>query len=60
LAGAVRHSFSHFNLDLQLMLYSGNEWASLESDSGEWWPIDRLEQAGLPTLFAKAARLAII
>ena len=60
LAGAVRHSFSHFNLDLQLMLYSGSEWASLENNSGEWWPIDRLEQAGLPTLFAKAARLAII
>jgi A/G-specific adenine glycosylase len=26
---------------------------------GEWWPIARLDEAGLPTVFAKAARLAI-
>ena len=26
---------------------------------GEWWPLDRLDEAGLPTLFAKAARLAL-
>ena len=24
---------------------------------GEWWPIADLESAGLPTVFAKAARL---
>ena len=56
--GSVRHSFTHFDLDLQLMLYSGDDWASLDEDAGEWWPLDRLEQAGLPTLFAKAAQLA--
>ena len=56
--GSVRHSFTHFDLDLQLMLYSGDDWASLDEDAGEWWPLDRLEQAGLPTLFAKAALLA--
>ncbi|MEC8772244.1 MAG: A/G-specific adenine glycosylase, partial [Pseudomonadota bacterium] len=26
---------------------------------GEWWPIDRINDAGLPTLFAKAARLVL-
>jgi A/G-specific adenine glycosylase len=26
---------------------------------GEWWPVARIEEAGLPTLFAKAARLAL-
>ena len=57
--GVVRHSFTHFDLDLQLMLYSGSDWARLAADEGEWWPLDRLEQAGLPTLFAKAARLAL-
>ena len=57
-AGSVRHSFTHFDLDLQLMLYSGSDWASLDSDAGEWWPLDRMEQAGLPTLFTKAALLA--
>ncbi len=55
--GAVRHSFTHFDLDLQLMLYSGDDWARLAGKSGEWWPLDRIAEAGLPTLFAKAARL---
>ena len=57
--GSVRHSFTHFDLDLQLMLYSGSEWARLGTEAGEWWPLDRLDEAGLPTLFAKAARLAL-
>jgi A/G-specific adenine glycosylase len=25
---------------------------------GEWWPVERVEDAGLPTVFLKAARLA--
>lgn len=58
-AGLVRHSFTHFDLDLQLMLYSGGDLDRLEGDSGEWWPLDRIAEAGLPTLFAKAARLAL-
>jgi A/G-specific adenine glycosylase len=57
-AGSIRHSFTHFDLDLQLMLYSGSDWDSL--GDGEWWAIDRLDQAGLPTLFVKAARLALV
>lgn len=57
--GAVRHSFSHFDLEMQLMLYSGGDLARLEVTTGEWWPIDALDSAGLPTLFAKAARLAL-
>ncbi|WP_374590231.1 A/G-specific adenine glycosylase [Novosphingobium sp.] len=56
--GTVRHSFTHFDLDLQLMLYSGADWARLEQQPGEWWPAAQLDRAGLPTLFAKAARLA--
>jgi A/G-specific adenine glycosylase len=56
--GSVRHVFTHFALDLHLALYSGNDWDSLARDAGEWWPLDRLDDAGLPTLFAKIARLA--
>jgi len=56
--GTVRHSFSHFDLDLQLMLYSGSDWARFAALPGEWWSLDDLGAAGLPTLFAKAARLA--
>jgi A/G-specific adenine glycosylase len=57
--GVVRHGFTHFDLDLQLMLYSGGDLDRLAADNGEWWPLDRIDQAGLPTLFAKAARLAL-
>lgn len=58
-AGTVRHGFTHFDLDLQLMLYSGSDWDSLASQRGAWWPLDRLKEAGLPSLFAKAVRLAV-
>ena len=50
--GMVRHGFTHFNLELSVMRRAD------PIGSGEWWPIDRLDDAGLPTLFAKAARLA--
>ena len=52
-AGAVRHGFTHFDLDLRVMVLAGE--AELAGE-GEWWPIAELDAAGLPTLFAKAAR----
>jgi A/G-specific adenine glycosylase len=60
-AGVVRHSFTHFDLDLQLMLC---DEADLVHDlphgpDAEFWPVDRIDEAGLPTVFAKAARLAL-
>ena len=58
--GSVRHSFTHFDLDLQLMVYSGADCSRLAAQQGEWWALDRLDEAGLPTLFAKAARLAMV
>lgn len=52
-AGAVDHVFTHFALSLRLLC------AEAESRSeGIWWPIERLGEAGLPTLFAKAAARA--
>ena len=51
--GMVRHGFTHF--DLELVVVAGGEAVG----EGEWWPLDRIEEAGLPTLFAKAARLAL-
>jgi A/G-specific adenine glycosylase len=53
--GAVRHGFTHFDLELTVI---ASEDAA-EPDEGEWWALDRLDEAGLPTLFAKAARLAL-
>lgn len=55
--GMVRHGFTHFDLELGLAVYAGNAFDGL--DKGEWWPVDEVEDAGLPTLFAKAARLAV-
>ncbi len=61
-AGAVDHVFTHFALTLELAVYSPGVWASHAqvdgaSPGGQWWPLARLAEAGLPTLFAKAARL---
>jgi A/G-specific adenine glycosylase len=54
LATPVSHVFTHFSLNLQV------EWLHAEGDcvagqAGEWWAIDNIGAAGLPTLFAKAA-----
>ena len=53
-AGSGRHVFTHFALDYRVM------HADLPMmDEREWWPIARLDEAGLPTLFADAARIAL-
>lgn len=54
--GTVRHTFTHAHLTLSVerIITSANP-----PGEGEWWPVDRLDDAGLPTLFAKAARLAL-
>ena len=49
-AGRVDHVFTHFALEMRL--YCAD--APVRCD-GLWWPIDRLDEAGLPTLFAKLA-----
>ena len=52
----VTHGFTHFDLDLALAAARDDaHLASAAADGGEWWPIDDLASAGLPTLFAKAA-----
>ncbi|ABC63808.1 A/G-specific adenine glycosylase [Erythrobacter litoralis] len=54
-AGSVFHVFTHFALELTVLRHGGAEHPTGE---GEWWPLDDLGKAGLPTLFAKAARRA--
>ena len=55
--GVVRHTFTHVELDLGVAIYAGSRFGELEG--GEWWPLDRLGEAGLPTLFTKAAQLVL-
>jgi A/G-specific adenine glycosylase len=55
---SVIHHFTHFTVHLQLHVYDGptdNIKLPNVDQNGEWWPVDRLDDAGLPTLFAKAA-----
>ena len=51
--GTVRHVFTHFSLDLSV------EWRDEPVDGGWWEPLGTIEEAGLPTVFLKAARLAL-
>ncbi|BBI21380.1 A/G-specific adenine glycosylase [Qipengyuania flava] len=55
-AGVVRHVFTHAALELSVVVQRN---APAPDAQGEWWPIDRIDDAGLPTLFAKAARLVL-
>lgn len=57
--GRVEHVFTHFSLQLQVAVHIGDDTTAFGMADGEWWPVSRIEEAGLPTLFAKAARLAL-
>ena len=51
--GTVRHVFTHFSLDLAIA-------PRAEPEGEGWWqPLDRLEEAGLPTLYRRAADLVL-
>ncbi len=58
LEGEVAHVFTHFSLSLRLAVTAAPVDESCLPD-GEWWSLKRLDSAGLPTLFSKAAKLAI-
>ncbi|MCC7394909.1 MAG: A/G-specific adenine glycosylase [Sphingomonadaceae bacterium] len=55
--GRVRHIFTHFALTLDVV--AADESALPAGDAPPiWWPLDQIDAAGLPTLFARAAALA--
>lgn len=49
---AIRHVFTHF--ELNAVLATATVARHIDAVDGEWWPIARLDEAGLPRLFAKA------
>jgi A/G-specific adenine glycosylase len=56
--GTVTHVFTHFTLQLSVVRARFDASCPLQL-GGQWWDIATLDDAGLPTLFAKAARLAM-
>jgi A/G-specific adenine glycosylase len=56
--GTITHVFTHFSLTLEIRRSLLKTGCSLELD-GEWWPKAKLDDAGLPSLFVKAAHLAL-
>lgn len=54
--GAVRHGFTHASLTLQVLAM---ETGDQPPGEGQWWPVAQIGEAGLATLFAKAASLAL-
>ena len=51
--GTVRHVFTHFSLDLAIAPRSEPE------GEGWWQPLEGLSEAGLPTLYRRAAELVL-
>jgi A/G-specific adenine glycosylase len=47
--GHVTHVFTHFQLELTVVS------AAAPSGEGWWHPVDRLDEAGVPTLYRRAA-----
>jgi len=57
LPGLVRHTFSHFHLELAIVTaQAGDGWREAE---GLWVPIDRLSDQALPSVMVKVARHAL-
>lgn len=55
-AGEVRHVFTHFELRLAVDV---TQDARLAVGEGEWWPVETLDAAGLPTLYRRAAGVVL-
>jgi hypothetical protein len=51
--GRIDHVFTHFSLDLAIVT------APEPVGDGWWHPVDRLAEAGLPTLYVKAVNAAL-
>jgi A/G-specific adenine glycosylase len=56
--GTVTHVFTHFRLTMAVNEGVLDPGCVLPPDA-QWWPVTKLADAGLPTLFAKAATVAM-
>lgn len=58
LATQVSHVLTHFSLSLTVAVTASPRDAEMRRD-GEYWPVNSLDKAGLPTLFNKVAKAVI-
>ncbi|NIJ15870.1 A/G-specific adenine glycosylase [Sphingobium vermicomposti] len=58
LADPVAHVFTHFSLNLTVHVTHLPLDVAPPGD-GEWWPLEQIAEAGLPTLFRRAAEAAM-
>jgi A/G-specific adenine glycosylase len=56
LGGLVRHTFTHFHLELTVFAAKVRLG---DPRHGLWWPLDRIEEQALPTLYRKVIRHAL-
>ena len=56
--GSVRHTFTHFHLELMVMTGWVAEAEAAPSDGARWHPLGRLDALALPTLMKKVIRHA--
>ena len=56
--GGVRHTFTHFHLELSVARVVLPR--RINPEAGFWHPVSGIEEAGLPTVMAKAARHALM
>ncbi len=54
----IAHIFTHFSLTLEIRAFDYKSGCTSQLE-GEWWPKDRLSEAGLPSLFAKAVQAVL-
>jgi A/G-specific adenine glycosylase len=57
LPGAVRHGFTHFELEFTVLAGHARQGANTP-EGCLWWPRAKIAEAGLPTVFAKIAKHA--
>jgi A/G-specific adenine glycosylase len=56
LPGTVRHTFTHFHLELAVL---AGETESNAKSVGSWVPLDRLSEQALPTVMKKVVNHAL-
>jgi A/G-specific adenine glycosylase len=58
LPGSVRHGFTHFDFEIQVCVARADS-RSAKSLAGEWWALDRIGEAALPSAMLKIVRHAL-